>query len=242
MRVTTTRAGIVRAAAGAGVVALLAASCGDSATESGLEELIENQAGGDVDVDLEDGEFRVQTSDGEFSIDVDGDDGSFSVEVDGDEVISGQSDEDGGQLVIDEDGDGEDQTVIENDIGDDGEGSFTIDGEEGEFSVDVGGAEIPDEWPDDVPEPTGITIESAATSSLGDQLTVTVNGTTDDGEGFIESYGSALNDAGIPQSGSFEQAGNLTVLHENSEWIVNAFAAPVDGVHQVSISIIPAQA
>ena len=50
-------------------------ACGDSA-ESGVEKLIEEQGGGDVDINSDDGGFSIQTEDG--SMTVGGEDGGFS--------------------------------------------------------------------------------------------------------------------------------------------------------------------
>ena len=68
-RTTIARTVITLAAAGL-VVGLTA--CGN-ATESGIEQLIESQGGGDVDLDLDgDGGFSVQTEEGGMTIDEDG--------------------------------------------------------------------------------------------------------------------------------------------------------------------------
>jgi hypothetical protein len=181
-------------AALAGVAALLAA-CGSS-TESGIEELIEQQSGGEVDIDLEDGEIKVQTEDGEFSLDIDEDDGSFSVEVDGE----------------------------------DGDGAFEIDSD----------GSIPDEWPGDVPEPEGLAIDTSSAFTSGDQVTVSITGTTDDAEAFADAYGGQLENAGLPQTSSLVQGDNITLFHENESWFVTIFGAPFEGSWQVTVSVISA--
>ena len=195
--------------------ALLLAACG-STTESGIEELIEQQSGGEVDIDLDDGEIKVQTSDGEFSLDIDEDDGSFSVDVDGEEVISG-------------------------DIDDEGDGSLTIEGEDGDSAIEIeSGGSIPDDWPGDVPQPEGLTIDTSSAFTSGDQVTVSVTGTTDDAEAFADAYGGQLEGAGLPQTSSLVQGENITLFHENESWFVTIFGTPFEGSWQVTVSVISA--
>ena len=89
-----------------GVTALSA--CGD-ASESGVEQLIESQGGGDVDVNVDDG-FAVQTEEGGISID---EDGNFVItDADG-SVVTGNADAEGG--------------------------GFTAESDEGSFRVDTSG-------------------------------------------------------------------------------------------------------
>jgi hypothetical protein len=206
---------VVRTMAALAGAAVLLAACGSS-TESGIEELIEQQSGGEVEIDLEDGEIKVQTEDGEFSLDIDEDDGSFSVEVDGEEVLSG-------------------------DVDDEGDGSLTIEGEDGDsaFEIDSDGS-IPDEWPGDVPEPEGLAIDTSSAFTSGDQVTVSITGTTDDAEAFADAYGGQLENAGLPQTSSLVQGDNITLFHENESWFVTIFGAPFEGSWQVTVSVISA--
>ncbi len=128
----------------AGMVALSA--CGDS-TESGVEELIESQGNGDVDVDLEgDGGFSVQTEEGGMSID---EDGNFVItDADG-SVVTGNADSESGE--------------------------FTAESEDGSFRIDASG-EIPEEWPSDVPSPEGIEGASSTVTQSSTELAITVTG------------------------------------------------------------------
>jgi flagellar basal body rod protein FlgG len=132
----------------AGMVALSA--CGDS-TESGVEELIESQGNGDVDVDLEgDGGFSVQTEEGGMSID---EDGNFVItDADG-SVVTGNADSESGE--------------------------FTAESEDGSFRIDASG-EIPEEWPSDVPSPEGIEGASATVTQSATELAITVTGQADE--------------------------------------------------------------
>jgi hypothetical protein len=57
------------------VLVLTAAACGDdggSPSDNALEEIIEQQGGGEVDIDSEDGEVTVESEDGSFTASSDG--------------------------------------------------------------------------------------------------------------------------------------------------------------------------
>lgn len=125
---------------------LASTSCGN-ATESGVEQLIESQGGGDVDLDLDgDGGFSVQTEEGGMSID-----------------------EDGNFVITDADG----STVTGN--ADSESGDFTAESEDGSFRVDASG-EVPEEWPSDVPSPEGIEGASSTVMQSATELAITVTG------------------------------------------------------------------
>jgi hypothetical protein len=121
-------------------------ACGDS-SESGVENLIESQTEGDVDVDLDgDGGFSVETEEGGMSID---EDGNFVItDADG-SVVTGNADSETGE--------------------------FTAESEDGSFRVDASG-EIPEEWPSDVPSPEGIEGASATVTQSATELAITVTG------------------------------------------------------------------
>jgi hypothetical protein len=131
--------------AAVGIVIALSA-CGD-ATESGVEQLVESQGGGDVDLDLDgDGGFAVQTEEGGMSID---EDGNFVItDADG-SVVTGNADSD--------------------------TGGFTAESEDGSFRIDASG-EIPEEWPSDVPSPEGIEGASSTVTQSTTDLAITVTG------------------------------------------------------------------
>lgn len=76
-------------------VALALAGCGKAAenlAERGLEEAIERESGGEVDIDLGGGGFNVETDEGSIRV---GDDGSFVIEGQDGQVITGDADGDG---------------------------------------------------------------------------------------------------------------------------------------------------
>ena len=115
---------------GAAGFALVLTACGN-ATESGIEELIESQGGGDVDLDLDgDGGFSVQTEEGGMTID-----------------------EDGNFVITDADG-----SVVTGDV-DTESGEVNIESEDGSFRSGAT-TELPDEWPGEIPEPSGLAIAS----------------------------------------------------------------------------------
>jgi hypothetical protein len=135
---------------GTAVLAVGFAGC-DSASENGVEKLIESQTGGDVDVDLNgDNGFSVQTEDGGMSMD-----------------------EDGNFVITDADG-----SVVTGNVGSDG-GSFSAESEDGSFRVDASG-EIPEEWPGDVPRPEGLEGSSATVTQSTTELAITITGQASD--------------------------------------------------------------
>jgi hypothetical protein len=127
-------------------VALALSAC-DNAAETGVEQLIESQGGGNVDLDLDgDGGFSVQTEEGGMSID---EDGNFVItDADG-SVVTGSADSETGE--------------------------FTAESEDGSFRIDTSG-EIPEEWPSDVPRPEGIDGASATVTQSSTELSITITG------------------------------------------------------------------
>jgi hypothetical protein len=127
--------------AGAGALG----ACG-RATESGLERLIESQAGGDVDLDLDgDGGFSIQTEEGGIVVD---EDGNFVVTDERGQVVTGRANDDDG---------------------------FSAETEDGSFRMDMSG-DFPDEWPSDVPRPGGIDELSSTVQQSADELVIILTG------------------------------------------------------------------
>jgi hypothetical protein len=207
MKRTTTAATLLAGAA------LVLTACGDSSpSEGAIEEILEDATGEDADIDLSDGEIRVQTEEGEVKIDIDEDDGSFEMSVDGSQVVDAEFDEDG-------------------------EGSMEISGEEGEGSIDVstGSGELPDEWPSEIPQPDGITIEGSSTFSSGDEFVTSVQGTAS--PEWIESYGASVESAGFSQSSRMETQESLNLFYEGNGWAITVFGADGgDGTWDVVVS------
>lgn len=176
----------------------------------GLEELIEQGAGGDVDIEFGEDGISIESEDGSFSID---EDGSFSVtDEDGDETT--------GNIDIDAEG-----------------GEISIEGEDGDIQFGSG-SEIPDEWPDDIPQPDGVTIQSAATFSEGDETSIILTGTADaDPDEWTAAYGSQLEDAGFTQDSNFSAGGTVAASYIDESWNIDVTATAVGGSTAVSVSI-----
>lgn len=160
----------------AGVVLLAAACGGDEISERLIEDRIEAETGGDVDIDLDgdSGSFSVRTEDGSIEFDADGD-GSFTVDgVDGG----------GGRFSVDsEDG----VTVIET--------------EDGDATIVQGGGDLPDGFPDAVVLPDGLDIELSQSMDAGDgQTGYLVIGSVDGGwESYFDELIASLQSAGFDE-------------------------------------------
>jgi major membrane immunogen (membrane-anchored lipoprotein) len=211
----------------AGASVALLAACGSS-TEQGIEELIESQSGEDVDINLEDGSFSVESEDGTFSVD---EDGNFTVEGADGETITGQADGDGNFTVEGADG----ETIVGES---DGEGDFSMESEDGSFSVDSSG-EIPESWPAEVPVPDDFDVGSASVIESPDGSLITANGTSSlDNEAFVAAYGAALESAGFDKLGEFSGDGSVSASYEGAEWSV-AIAGTIGTSDNISISVFP---
>jgi hypothetical protein len=236
---------ITRSLAFVAGIALVAASCGGS-TESGIEELIEQQGGGTADLDFDDG-FSIQTEEGGMTIDEDGnfvitgkdgevitgsadDEGNFSIEGENGEVITGSADDEGNFSI-----EGDDGTIT----GSEEDGEFNVEGEDGSLTISSG-SEMPSEWPSDVPQPDEFLITTSSVIGTGDDLLVGLVGTsTKDAPDFIEDYGDTLVSAGFEQTSSFESEGSVLRVYTNDSWDVSVTA--IDGIEddvQISINLI----
>ena len=185
---------------------VLASACSNAA-ETGVEKLIEEQGGGDVDLDLDgDGGFSIQTEDGSMTID---EDGNFVVTDENGETITGQA-------------------------GDE-EGEFNIESEDGSFSAGAT-TDLPDEWPQDIPEPDGLAITSATVIGSDTEQAITVTGSVE-GEGFIDSYGEVLESAGFNQDSTYESGDTINRVYSNDQWTIGAVYFGDSSENQVTISI-----
>ena len=213
-------------ALGAGIV-LLASACSGGA-ESGIEKLIEQQGGGDVDLDLDaDGGFSIQTEEGGMSID---EDGNFVITGEDGEVITGNANGDGNFNIESDEG-----TIT----GSGEDGDFNIESDEGSFTVSSG-SDMPSEWPSDVPEPENYTITTSSVIGTGDDLLIgLVGNTSQSGADFVESYGEDLVSAGFEQASSFESEGSVLRVFTNGSWNVSVgvFEGP-EGEPQVTVNLV----
>jgi hypothetical protein len=211
-------------------IVVLANACSNSG-EEGLEQLIEQQSGEDVEIDFSDDGFDIQTDEGSFSVD---DEGNFVAVGEDGEVITGDINADDNSINIESD-DG--NVVIE---GDGETGSVQISGDEGDISFESSQS-IPDSWPADVPQPTGLTILAATTFDDGTDSGITVVGTTTvSAAEYLASYGPMLEGAGLSQSTLIESEGNVQAFYENDVWFVSVFGGSNDGETNVSIGLTSA--
>jgi hypothetical protein len=163
-------------------------ACGDSA-ENGVEQLIESQGGGDVDLDLDgDGGISIQTEDGDMTMD---ENGNFVITDENGDVVSGN---------VDVDGDG-----------------VTVESEDGSFSSGSG-SELPDTWPEAVPEPDGMEILSSSAMSDGDRDGFVVIGGV--GADFLDEYTAALEAAGFDLESEFDAEAVAERSYTDGSWNV----------------------
>jgi hypothetical protein len=217
----------LRSIATAGAVvslAVTASGCGrliekatEEAVEKVVEEAVEADTGGEVDVEINDDGITVESEEGEFNLsvdengiavdgtDADGNDFSLDgdengVEVDNDNGTSLDIDSDGTFTATDEDGNVTTGEATE-------DGGFTVEGEDGE-SVFQSGPGIPDQWPSDVPMPSGLTDPQGTYIADGDEVNIVVTGQTDgDLDDVFDRYVSELESAGYTEESTFKQAG-----------------------------------
>ena len=186
--------------------ALAFAACGDAA-ENGIEQLIESQGGGDVDLDLDgDGGFSVQTEEGGMTID-----------------------EDGNFVITDADG-----SVVTGDV-DTESGGVNIESEDGSFRSGAT-TEVPDEWPGEIPEPSGLAIASASVIGSDTEQAITVSGTVE-GDGFVESYATALTSAGFDETSTFTADDTINNVYTNDQWTVGIVFFGDAGENQVTLTV-----
>lgn len=190
-------------------LALLATACGNAA-ETGLEKIIEQQGGGNVDLDFDgDGGFSIQTEEGSLTID---EDGNFTITGEDGEILTGSADAEGNFTI-----EGEDGTIT----GSQDDGEFNIESDDGSFTISSG-TEMPSEWPSDVPQPDGVQIVSSSVIGTGDELIIgLVGATTLSTPEFIDSYGAVLLTSGFEQTSSFESAGTILRVFSNGTWDVS---------------------
>ena len=207
----------VAAVLGLGLVSLAACGGSDDPGEEALERLLENaaqQEGQDVDIEFDDdGSFSIQTEDGEFSIEADGE---------GNITFEGES-EDGDFSINSDDG----VTVIESD-----EGTST-------FTQSSG--EVPDGFPSDIPLPDNMSIDLSQTMDLGDgQTGVMVLGTAPgDWSAYGDEITAALDAAGYTQQQVTQTPTGMVFSYLKGEQSVfgNVGESGEPGVMTVSIQV-----
>lgn len=206
------------------LLAALATGCGnlveratEEAVERAVEEAVEADSGGDVDVEFNEDGISVESDEGDFNLSVD----ENGVEIDGTDAdgndFSLEADEGGinaesedGTLDVDSDGtftatDADGDVTTGQVSGDDGNVDFTVEGEDGD-SVFASGEGIPEQWPSDVPEPTGLSDVFGTFVSDPSGTNVVVTGTTSDSaQDAFEDYAGRLTDAGFTEESKLNQ-------------------------------------
>lgn len=208
------------------IAALALTGCGDIAenlVQEGVEQAIENDAGGDVDLDFngEDG-FSIQTEEGSMTVDGDG---NFVIEGADGETMTGEANEDG-FTVTNEDG-----TEVFEATGSDGE--FAAESEDGSFTAGPG---MPEGWPSAVPQPPDLTELNGSSITTEGELLVTATGTTSgDVVEYFDDYGSDLEGNGFERTSYFEGEGFRNGTYQGSGFLVSTFADGGSSTFTVSI-------
>lgn len=211
-------------------------ACGavaEKITEEGAERIIEAETGGDVELDFDsgDGSFSIETEDGSLEVD---EDGNFVVTDEDGSVFTGSANDDGITVT---DGDGEQVLSIDED-----NGEMTIAGEDSDDVFRLL-TDVPEEWPSDLPQPGGLTVESGSYIASNGETLMTVVGTpANQASDYVDDYVAALAAAGLSETGTFNSSndGAVTSNHsyENAEWTVNITGFSDDTTNSVSISIV----
>ena len=189
----------------------LAACSSEDASESFVENLIEENAGEDIDIDIDDGDIRVATSDGTFEMDTD-DDGNVEIRSDEGDVL----------LNTDEDG----RTVISSD-----EGSMVFGGSE--IPED-----FPSEVP--IPAGMTVDNTSSMSDADGAQ-TFSLGGTVEgDAAAFVEAYVSTLQAAGFTEQSRTTTSNGSFFTYSGPAWTVNGIVSDDGTGAYAQISVFPA--
>jgi|SRR6056297_2455602 len=182
---------------------------GVSACDSAVESGLEGiiESQSDGEVDLDLGDgFSMQTEDGQMSID-----------------------EDGNMIITDAEG-----NVVTGGI-DTESGEFNMESEDGSFSIGATG-ELPEQWPGDVPQPDGLSIESATVVGSDSDQAISVAGSVSGSE-FVDSYSRALASAGFDVESTFESGSTINNTYSNDQWMVSVGYFGEDDANQMTISV-----
>ena len=197
-------------------MAVVAAGCsGEDLAERVVENRIESESGGDVDIDLDDGDMSIRSDDGEFSIEVDENDGSVS--------ISG----------VDDDG----EFTIESE---DGETVFRS--EDGE-TVMSSGADLPDDFPGDVPIPDGLSVEFSQRMETPDGTVFSVIGMVPGDPAEVSAdYVARLESAGFDQVQLTTMPDGAFFAYQNDTYEIGGTVGSDDeGMSAMSLTVNPRQ-
>lgn len=196
-----------------GMVAVIS-GCGEQLAEKIAEDRIEAEGGGDVDIDLDDGNISVKSEDGEFSVKTD-DDGNISIQG------SGQGGD--GSIQIDSENG---ETVVE---GDDGTAVFSQSGD------------LPEGFPDEVPVPDGLSIvfaQSLETSDGGTGYSVAATSSRD-GDDLLDDMMTALEDNGFDQQQLTTTPDGSIFVYSNGTYAVTVVIGESNNETSLSITVAP---
>lgn len=186
-----------------GVVAVASSCSGADIAEKVAENRIEAEGGEDVDIDFNDDGVSVKTPDGEFTIQAD-DDGNFSIEADGEA--------DGESFSIDSENG---ETVIETEDG---------------TSVITQSADLPDDFPSQIPVPDGIVIQFAQTSETGQGTGYVFAATSDRPmDDLLDEVASGLEENGFERQQLTETPTGSMLVYQGSNYNVVATFTAGDG-------------
>ena len=111
----------------------------------------------------------------------------------------------------------------------------TVESEDGSFSSGAT-AELPEQWPSDIPEPDGLAIMSATVIGADGEQAITIRGTAD-GEDFVDSYGSALESAGFDEQSTFTSGDTINNVYSNDQWTIGVIYFGESSDSQVTVSV-----
>jgi hypothetical protein len=178
----------------AAIAVVGAAGCsGEDLAERVVENRLEAESGGDVDIDLDDGNIRIESDEGTFEMNADGD-GNISIEGSGAE----------GNISIDsEDG----VTVIESD--------------DGTATISQTGAGVPDDFPASVPLPEGFEPQFSQSMSTPEGDGWILGGEMDGSPSEIgDAYLPALESAGFEQVQRTEMPDSVIFTYDDGTYSV----------------------
>lgn len=125
----------------------------------------------------------------------------------------------------------EDATGGSVDINTDGDGNVQIDTEDGSFSSG-GSAEVPDDFPSDVPLPDGIGLTTTLSDESGWYLYYESGDLTAE---YCEDFLASYEDAGFTEDTRFEASGDLTGIYSSDQYSVTASCSP--SISTVSVTV-----
>lgn len=182
------------------VTMLVISSCSG---EDLAESLVERQIESDSGEDVD-----IDFDDGDLSIRTE--DGEISIQSDGDQTII-QSDD--GEVSIQSDGD---QTVIQSD--------------DGSTIIGSSGGELPDEFPDEIPLPSGVELEYTQSMTLPEGQSFVVGGNVDGAPAdVLADYVDALEAAGFTQQQLTTMPDGGFFAYDNGVWNVGGSIAAGSG-------------